>query len=77
MRSHASGAHVCAAPYPGTGIRAKAASELANAVIFTSDITHYGEPPPGMAREPEFLRWLPDILDDVHFLPGIPRNTWL
>ncbi len=62
--------------YPRTRLRTTAASELAQAVLFTSGITHYAETPAGMARAPEyvrtFLRGLPVIWDDVRFLAGYP-----
>jgi len=62
--------------YPRTERRTTAASELAQAILFTSGITHYAEIPEGMAKAPEyvreFLRGIPSIWDDIRFLDGYP-----
>lgn len=56
--------------------RTSSAFELAQSVLFTSGIQHYGEIPGGMAKAPgyvrELLRKIPCIWDDVRFLAGEP-----
>jgi len=56
--------------------RTSSAFELAQSVLFTSGIQHYAEIPEGMARAPsyvrEFLKDVPSVWDDVHFLDGFP-----
>jgi alpha-glucosidase len=62
--------------YPRTQRKTTAASELAQAILFTSGIQHYAEVPAGMAKAPEyvreFLRAVPGSWDDIRFLAGYP-----
>lgn len=62
---------------PGKKVRrTTAASELAQAVLFTSGIQHYAEIPEGMAKMPDyvtgFVRAIPSVWDEIRFIEGYP-----
>lgn len=56
--------------------RTRDAFDLAESVVYASGIQHFGVTPDDVAQAPEFvvdfLRALPPVWDDVHFVAGFP-----